>query len=148
VTIPRTFAVGKFEVTVEQFAAFANHNKVHAAGSDCLTFEGSAWQLRLRRSFLDPGFFQTRQHPVVCINWQQAQAYVEWLGRKTGKPYRLLSEAEWEWAARGGTITSDTSFREGICTYLNGADLTAKTANAVLQFANLLGRLCLHRSYG
>ena len=49
------------------------------------------------------GLRQTGQRPVINVSWDQAKAYVAWLSRVTGKPYRLLSEAEWEYAARGVT---------------------------------------------
>jgi formylglycine-generating enzyme required for sulfatase activity len=57
------------------------------------------------RSWRNPGFVQEGSHSVVCVNWDDAKAYVDWIAKKTGKPYRLLSEAEWEYAARGADVT-------------------------------------------
>jgi formylglycine-generating enzyme required for sulfatase activity len=66
--------------------------------------------------------------PVTDVSWEDAQQFVSWLGRKTGKGYRLLSEAEWEYVARGGTNTArywgEQSDRQ--CRYANGADDAAK----------------------
>jgi formylglycine-generating enzyme required for sulfatase activity len=98
------FAVGRFEVTRDQFAAFVSDAR-HAASSGCQVngrYSGSAnWQR--------PGFEQTGTHPVVCINWRDARAYTTWLSKKTKKTYRLLSESEWEYMARGGTTTAYAS---------------------------------------
>jgi len=127
VKIAQPFAAGKFAVTVDQFAAFVAdaHPDV---GSSCRTLEGGKTEERQGRSWHDPGFPQTGSHPVACINFGDAQAYVNWLSAKTGKPYRLLSEAEWEYAARAGTTTRFFfgDDEKDLCRYGNGADLTAK----------------------
>jgi formylglycine-generating enzyme required for sulfatase activity len=88
VTIGRALAVGKFHVARDQFAVFAKETgyTVHS---------GCDWR--------NPGFTQEGSHPVVCVSSDDANAYANWLAKKTGKPYRLLSEAEWEYAARGRT---------------------------------------------
>src|SRR5262249_50214597 len=52
-----------------------------------------------------PGFAQNDTHPVVCVNWSDAKAYVVWLSNRTGKSYRLLSEVEREYVARAGTTS-------------------------------------------
>ncbi|MEF8750974.1 MAG: SUMF1/EgtB/PvdO family nonheme iron enzyme [Candidatus Accumulibacter necessarius] len=86
VTLPQAFAVGRYEVTFDEWDACV------AAGG-CRHTPGDANWGRGRR-------------PVINVNWDDAQAYVAWLVKKTGKAYRLLSEAEWEYAARAGTATA------------------------------------------
>jgi formylglycine-generating enzyme required for sulfatase activity len=55
------------------------------------------------RDWRSPGFAQDDRHPVVCVSWHDAKAYAAWLSSTTGKPYRLLSEAEREFVARAGS---------------------------------------------
>ena len=139
VTIAVPFAVGRHEVTVDEFRRFVDETG-HLAGSSCHTHEGvdwegwpvelpdSTWGYRLGRNWRKPGFDQSGRHPVVCVSWEDAQAYVAWLSRETGEEYRLLSESEWEYAARAGTTTARPwgEDESGQCRYANGADASAK----------------------
>jgi formylglycine-generating enzyme required for sulfatase activity len=104
VTIARPFAVGKYSVTRGELAIFLAETG-RSAGDGCWTFEDGQWQKRAGRSFHTPGFEQDDRHPAVCVSWEDATAFAGWLSRKTGKTYRLLTEAEWEYAARAGTTT-------------------------------------------
>ncbi len=104
VRISQRFAVGKLKVTREEFEKFIDETG-YSTGDRCFTLEENDPKERLGRSFRNPGFDQDGRHPVVCINWDDANAYIVWLSKKTGKLYRLLSELEWEYVARAGTTT-------------------------------------------
>ncbi|HVY35471.1 MAG TPA: formylglycine-generating enzyme family protein [Caulobacteraceae bacterium] len=123
------FAIGKYEVTRGEYAAFAK-DTARVAGGNCETISPKTEILEHdpAATWQNPGFAQTDRDPVVCVSWEDAKAYVGWLSKKTGKPYRLLSESEWEYAARAGTTThywwgEDPAVK---CTYANGADQSAK----------------------
>ena len=86
VTIARPLAIGKFEVTFDEFDACAE------LGGGCTRPYDYGWGRGDR--------------PVVSVSWDEAQKYLAWLSKETGKQYRLLSEAEYEYAARGGQKTA------------------------------------------
>ena len=105
VTISKPFAVGKYEVTLGQFKEFINETRYKVRGM-CEIYESGGWDLRADLNWKNPGFEQTDDHPVVCVAWDDAKAYVKWLSEETGKKYRLLSEAEWEYVARASRTTA------------------------------------------
>ncbi|HJM52129.1 MAG TPA: formylglycine-generating enzyme family protein, partial [Alphaproteobacteria bacterium] len=118
VTILNKFAIGKFEVTINEFSTFVKATGYRTSG-ECHYYTGSEWKKSSSKNWRNPGFGQTNRDPVVCMNWEDAKAYVRWLSGKTGKGYRLLSEAEWEYAARSGTSTK----------YHFGNDISVSQAN-------------------
>ena len=114
VTVPRPFALGRCEVRVAEFRAFVadtgyltQAERPGPAGTavGCYGWDASAskWQQGPDRNWRSPGFAQVDEDPVVCVSWDDAQAYAYWLTLRTGQPYRLPTEAEWEYAARAGT---------------------------------------------
>ena len=101
VTIAKPFAVGVYEVTVGEFGRF-----VDATGYTTRNWCSGLDESDDGRNWQNPGYRQSERHPVVCVSWDDAQAYMGWLTQQTDKAYRLLSEAEWEYLARAGTTTT------------------------------------------
>ena len=85
VAIPKDFAIGRREVT------FAEWDRCVASGGCKYSPPDPAWG--------------RGEHPVTNVSWDDAKEFVAWLAKTTGKPYRLPTEAEWEYAARGGSST-------------------------------------------
>jgi len=132
VTLARPLAVSEFPVTRGQFAAFLKATG-YVMGA-CQHWDSGNFQLGAGLRW-DSAPGQDDRHPAVCLNWDDAHAYVRWLSAKSGKPYRLLSEAEWEYAARAGT-TGDRYWDgppQAQCRYTNAADLTAQAADPALK---------------
>ena len=117
------FALGRYEVTRSEYQAFVMATGYTNDGCNVVDDDGSL-KRDARASWEAPGFQQEDRHPVVCVSWEDGQAYTQWLSSQTGEQYRLPSEAEWEYGLRASTVTrrywaagSGTQ-----CDFANGGD--------------------------
>jgi len=136
VTIPRPFALSRCEITVGQFKQFINESGYQTTaetnGTGCYVWNAdkNTGQLQAGSHWKNPGFAQTDAHPVVCVSWQDAQRYVQWLAQRSGASYRLPTEAEWEYAARADTETARYFGTASQCEYANGLGQEAKSGSS------------------
>jgi formylglycine-generating enzyme required for sulfatase activity len=126
VAIAKPFAVGAFPVTRAEFAAFVAATG-HKPDGGCYIWTGTTWEEQADRSWQRVNFAQDQRHPVLCVSLSDAKAYASWLSSRTGKAYRLLSEAEREYVTRAGT---GTPFWWGSSISTDQANYDGRTANA------------------
>ncbi|MEM7070430.1 MAG: SUMF1/EgtB/PvdO family nonheme iron enzyme [Pseudomonadota bacterium] len=133
IQINTPFSITKNEITKAQYAFFVDESN-YQMEPGCVVFVNNQWQFDPQASWKNPGFEQGDDEPVVCVSYNDAIAYANWLSeqdfetsRLFNARYRLLSESEWEYAARGGSPSSYFwgDEQQKSCQYANLLDQTA-----------------------
>lgn len=126
----KTFRLSKYETTVQQFRQFVDATGYKAEG-DCWKLAANEWGHEVGKvSWNSPANAPGDYHPVMCVSWTDAHAYLQWLSQQTGKQFRLPSEAEWEYAARAGSTTRYPFGDDpaALCKHANVFDRSGKVA--------------------
>jgi formylglycine-generating enzyme required for sulfatase activity len=120
---PLAFSIN--EITVGEFKEFADATQREMRG--CEVYAQGRWQQRAGAGWRNPGHPQSPMHPVTCVSWNDANAYAQWLSRKSGHAYRLPSSSEWEYAQRAGTAEPRPwgPKQDMACNHANVADQNA-----------------------
>lgn len=131
VTISRAFAVSRTPTTRAQYEQFVRATKRRDAGDCASMSDDGRWVSTSGLTWQHPGFEQRADHPVVCVSWEDARAYAQWLSARSGHTYRLLTEAEFEYVARAGATTTFAwgASENDLCTHANGFDAAAGRAH-------------------
>ena len=133
VRLTKGFYFGREPVTVAQFRRFVTETRYRTTSEkDGVAFsciEGKC-QFHPHVTWKNPGFVQSDDHPVVAISFDDALAFLDWARRKTGKPFRLPTEAEWEWAARGPDSLPFPWGRESDGSHIDHLDIAARESGA------------------
>lgn len=124
-----SFRMAQYETTVGQFRAFVQATG-HKTQDQCWQFDRAEMAALKDVKWNSPAHAPGEFHPVMCVTWEDANAYAAWLSAQTGRHFRLPSEAEWEYAARAGTVTAYPSGDDAdqLCRYANMKDRRFKVA--------------------
>jgi formylglycine-generating enzyme required for sulfatase activity len=130
VTIAHPFAVSRTPITRAEYERFVRATQ-RSDPMGCASMEAEGWVNTSGLNWNNPGFDQTADHPVVCVSWEDARVYAQWLSERTGRTYRLLSEAEFEYIARAGSTTAFAwgASDQDMCAHANGFDASARKAH-------------------
>ena len=111
VRIPKNLEITRTEVTVGQFRAFIEatgyRTRAEIDGGSNICNDKGEWPFVSGAGWRQPGYEQSDDCPVVCVNWHDATAFCAWLSRETAEQCRLPAEAEWEYACRAGDVRED-----------------------------------------